>query len=885
MASQANENVTAGAASEEVPALSKPGSGTETMAKSKRHWMLSALVGAALVTALVVAALVSKSIPAQHYDDASVGARAHRFLKASNISSVRNPFGGKVFYKNPANQISYDQSIDTSAGVVKQNLVQMREVPSAYWIDVKAKIRGTGARTLEGILADASSKSTAEMVVFIWYDLPNRDCHAKASNGEICCKYKSDGRCDYAWKGNCEAGLKEYKETYANPFVEVLQKYAGKVPVAVVVEPDSLPNLATNSDDPRCGGQATKQAYGEGIKYAVEQLTSKTPEVAVYLDAAHGGWLGWQDNLVAFMRMLKRIDLPVTKIRGFATNVANYQPLGALCPHQPDSGNRNGYCLNGRHSAEACCEDPCGLAREWSAGNNELNYAQELAVAAKAVLGMDAHMVIDTGRNGKTSMRQDCAHWCNVRGAGAGVASTASTAAPAVADAYFWLKTPGESDGCSQILPNGQKCPRFDAKCASVDSLGSKSGEVAAPEAGMWFDFQVKQLAEYAHFDPPSVKSEGSCPASTNPAPPVVPTMVSPQSSSSSSSTVATGGAGSPSSAGSCSGAYQQCGGQNWAGPTCCQTGCKCVGSGGYYSQCTPSDPSTGVCSAGSLANSAGAASASAGSSRQPTSAGVTPVNAGSSGQSASAVVTVPAVSDPLGQGASEIASSASTATPSQSMLGQFSDAPPGPIPAAGNAPSPSPLPPSPSPMAGSQAQLVPATQSLPLSASQSALTMPLASTSAAPPMLPAAGPASSPALVPSVASAQPAAASQCAVPYGQCGGSGWNGPTCCDVYCTCQVVDASTSQCMPAGTGASQPSTVGIVLKDEIGSRVHLANGSAASTLPRWAAAPMALVLVAFAAGLARRHVLSIRNTYAAVGPHRADPAMPVADADMDIA
>mmetsp|Transcript_6027 Transcript_6027/g.19335 ORF Transcript_6027/g.19335 Transcript_6027/m.19335 type:complete len:502 (+) Transcript_6027:78-1583(+) len=495
MASQANENVTAGAASEEVPALSKPGSGTETMAKSKRHWMLSALVGAALVTALVVAALVSKSIPAQHYDDASVGARAHRFLKASNISSVRNPFGGKVFYKNPANQISYDQSIDTSAGVVKQNLVQMREVPSAYWIDVKAKIRGTGARTLEGILADASSKSTAEMVVFIWYDLPNRDCHAKASNGEICCKYKSDGRCDYAWQGDCEAGLKEYKETYANPFVEVLQKYAGKVPVAVVVEPDSLPNLATNSDDPRCGGAATRQAYTEGIKYAVEQLTSKAPEVAVYLDAAHGGWLGWQDNLVAFMRMLQRMDLPVAKMRGFATNVANYQPLGALCPHQPDSGNRNGYCLNGRHRAEVCCEDPCGLARQWSAGNNELNYAQELAVAAKAVLGMDAHMVIDTGRNGKTSMRQDCAHWCNIRGAGAGVASTASTAAPAVVDAYFWLKTPGESDGCTEELPSGGLCPRFDRDCASADSLGSRGNEPRAPEAGHWFDYQVKQLA------------------------------------------------------------------------------------------------------------------------------------------------------------------------------------------------------------------------------------------------------------------------------------------------------------------------------------------------------------------------------------------------------
>jgi len=89
----------------------------------------------------------------------------------------------------------------------------------------------------------------------------------------------------------------------------------------------------------------------------------------------------------------------------------------------------------------------------------------------------------------------------------------------------------------------------------------------------------------------------------------------------------------------------------------------------------------------------------------------------------------------------------------------------------------------------------------------------------------------------------------------------------------------------MPAGIGASQPSTVGIVLKDELGSRVDLANGSAAYTLTRWVAAPVALVLVALVAGLARRHLLGIRNTYAAVGPHRLDPAMPVADADMDIA
>jgi len=118
----------------------------------------------------------------------------HRALTAANLSSLGNPFTGRVFFRNPANQISYDESIATSSGIVKENLIKMRNIPSAYWIDVKAKIHGTGVRTLEGILADASSKKTAELETFIWYDLPNRDCHAKASNGEICCKYLPDGR-------------------------------------------------------------------------------------------------------------------------------------------------------------------------------------------------------------------------------------------------------------------------------------------------------------------------------------------------------------------------------------------------------------------------------------------------------------------------------------------------------------------------------------------------------------------------------------------------------------------------------------------------------------------------------------------------------------------
>ena len=118
-----------------------------------------------------------------------------------------------------------------------------------------------------------------------------------------------------------------------------------------------------------------------------------------------------------------------------------------------------------------------------------------MSAAFKTKASFQPHFVIDTGRNGQTSMRQDCANWCNARGAGVGTRPTSNTAAPDIIDAYFWLKPPGESDGCTQTLPDGTQCPRFDYMCGSQDSIGSQSGEPRAPEAGGWFDYQIKQLA------------------------------------------------------------------------------------------------------------------------------------------------------------------------------------------------------------------------------------------------------------------------------------------------------------------------------------------------------------------------------------------------------
>jgi len=109
------------------------------------------------------------------------------------------------------------------------------------------------------------------------------------------------------------------------------------------------------------------------------------------------------------------------------------------------------------------------------------------------------YFIVDSGRNGVPNMRADCANWCNIRGAGIGHLPTTATD-NAMIDAFFWLKTPGESDGCTQVLPTGQNCPRFDSMCASADSIGSRMDEPRAPQAGNWFDYQVKQLAVNAKF-------------------------------------------------------------------------------------------------------------------------------------------------------------------------------------------------------------------------------------------------------------------------------------------------------------------------------------------------------------------------------------------------
>uniref|UniRef100_A0A7S4RK95 Glucanase n=2 Tax=Alexandrium monilatum TaxID=311494 RepID=A0A7S4RK95_9DINO len=363
----------------------------------------------------------------------------------------------------------------------------MEAAPTAIWVDRTTKISGRDPNTMEGALAHAASKDPPELVTFILYNLPNRDCDANASSGELCC----NAECDFAAPGDCLYGLSRYVTEFIDPIAELLRRYAELVPVVLVLEPDSLPSLATNADHPRCGSSSTRASYMEGVRYAVDAISRASSSVALYADAGNSGWLGWKSRMAEFVRVVQ--DLGVAgKLRGFACNVANYNPLGVMCPTFD-------WCLNSTHTGDACCEDSCGELQDYNPSVNEHNYALHLVTAmSKAIPGFSPRVVVDTSRNGAPRAQGQCKVWCNPRGAGSGPLPTSSTSHPDVLDAYFWLKMPGESDGCTEFMPDGTRCPRFDAACNSSGSVGTAPGEGGAPEAGLWFDLMAQELAANA---------------------------------------------------------------------------------------------------------------------------------------------------------------------------------------------------------------------------------------------------------------------------------------------------------------------------------------------------------------------------------------------------
>jgi len=290
---------------------------------------------------------------------------------------------------------------------------------------------------LPGYLTAASGK----ILQIVVYDLPNRDCHANASNGEL--SYANNG-----------AAL--YKQ-YIDGIASAVSGSSGTRTVAVV-EPDSLANLVTNLSDSRCSSVQTQ--YKDSVTYALQKLSAVG--IYLYMDAGHAGWLGWASNLQPAATLFAQMWTAGGKsayIRGLATDVANYNALSAASPDPITQGNAN---------------------------YDEIHYINALAPLL-ASSGWSASFIVDQGRSGVQNIRSQWGDWCNIKGAGFGMHPTTNTGSSYI-DAIVWVKPGGECDGTSN-----QSAARFDSTCALSDA------KQPAPEAGTWFQAYFVDLVNNAN--------------------------------------------------------------------------------------------------------------------------------------------------------------------------------------------------------------------------------------------------------------------------------------------------------------------------------------------------------------------------------------------------
>ena len=181
---------------------------------------------------------------------------------------------------------------------------------------------------MEPYLADIRAKNKAGanppiLAPFVVYNLPDRDCAAKASNGEF--SIADNGQANYY--------------NYIDQIVAQVKQYPD-VRVIAVIEPDSLANLVTNLNIQKCANAET--TYKACVTYALQQLASVG--VYMYMDAGHAGWLGWPANLSPAAQLFTQVWSNAGKspfIRGLATDVSNYNALVTSSPDPITQGNPN----------------------------------------------------------------------------------------------------------------------------------------------------------------------------------------------------------------------------------------------------------------------------------------------------------------------------------------------------------------------------------------------------------------------------------------------------------------------------------------------------------------------------------------------------------------
>jgi len=276
------------------------------------------------------------------------------FAVAATGAAASSPLSGLSFYTDPDSTATVAAASAAAAdpdSAAAATLARLAEQPSAIWLLPEAYPLDTVQADVTAI-ADAA-EAVGQTPVFVVYGIPDRDC------------------------GNFSAGgLSETDyPTWVSSIAAALTLRAS----VVILEPDAL-SLAT-----QCGNVDQRLAQIQ------QGVASFAPTIAtVYLDAGHSDWL----SPATAADLLNRAG--VAQVRGFATNVSNYN----------DSA------------------------------------AEQAFGEAVSALTDGAHFVVDTSRNG----RGGTGEWCNPAGQALGGIPEATTDGGA-RDANLWVKEPGESDG------------------------------------------------------------------------------------------------------------------------------------------------------------------------------------------------------------------------------------------------------------------------------------------------------------------------------------------------------------------------------------------------------------------------------------------------------
>ena len=267
---------------------------------------------------------------------------------ATGVAS--NPLSGRAFYVNPDSTAAWAAADPALPGADAVDVLALAQTPQAIWLVPEEHPTPTVADYVAGVVASATAKNA--LATFVVYGIPERDCGNQSAGGLTTAEYPD-------WISAIATGL-------------------GTTTSIVVLEPDSLA-LADECGNTEARVQTTQDAI---------TLLADTGAL-IYLDGGHSNW----HPAAEMATLLKRAG--IDRVRGFATNVSNY-----------------------------------------NATDREIAYGEQLS----ALTG-DSHYVVDTGRNGNGSDGQ----WCNPPGRALG--DTPTPTDDGHHDADLWIKTPGESDG------------------------------------------------------------------------------------------------------------------------------------------------------------------------------------------------------------------------------------------------------------------------------------------------------------------------------------------------------------------------------------------------------------------------------------------------------